>query len=379
MQPSNPKVLITGGAGFIGRATGRLLIERGWQVVALDILDPQVHGTTAPEMPEGVHLIQGDVRDRSLVAELLRDSDAVLHLAARTGVGQSMYAVSDYVDTNVGGTAALLEVLAAGKHSIRKLVVASSRAVYGEGAYNCTTCGQVFPTVRTREQLTAGVWGVECPLCGGETAAAATAENKPLAPGSVYAITKRDQEEMCLCIGQAYGIETHALRYFNVYGAGQPLSNPYTGVIPVFASRVLSGRAAEVYEDGEPLRDFVHLDDVALANVLALEANTGKCETLNIGSAEPISIFDAAKTVTQALGGDQIPEISGKFRIGDIRQCFGDVSLARRTLGYVPTVSFLDGVRSMVTWLREQYTDDCSDKASDELASHGLLGTAAAR
>lgn len=378
MNPGKRTALITGGAGFIGRATSKQLIDRGWRVIALDLLDPQVHGACAPEIPAGVELVVGDVRNRQLLSDLLADSDAVLHLAARTGVGQSMYAVSDYVDTNVGGTATLLETLLAGKHSVRRLVVASSRAVYGEGAFQCINCGPQFPPVRPRDQLEAGSWDILCAHCGLTATPIPTSESKPLAPGSVYAITKRDQEEMCLCIGQAYGIETVALRYFNVYGAGQPLSNPYTGVIPVFATHVLSGRAAEVYEDGAPVRDFVHVTDVANANVLALEAESGAGAALNIGSAEPLTILQAAETVTHVLGGSLSPVISGKYRVGDIRQCYGDVSAARQTLGYEPTIKFSEGIESMAEWLRAQYQGDFTDLAMNELAAHGLLGTGAA-
>jgi len=379
MTANRSTVLITGGAGFIGRATSRILVDHGWRVVALDILDKQVHGDTPPVIPDGVELIRADVRDRNILSDLLREADAVLHLAARTGVGQSMYAIADYVDTNVGGTAALLETLVAGKHRVRKLVVASSRAIYGEGVYLCSACGPVFPAVRSREQLVAADWEVACSHCGSETISIATPENKPAAPGSVYAITKRDQEELCLCIGEAYGIETYALRYFNVYGPGQPLSNPYTGVIPVFASHVLSGRAAEVYEDGKPLRDFVHVEDVARANVLALEATSGGSGAMNIGSAEPLSIFQAAETVTRALGGDRTPQVNGKYRIGDIRQCYGDISVARNSLGFEPTITFSEGILGMAGWLREQYRGDFSGQATSELAAHGLLGTGAAK
>ncbi len=372
-------VLITGGAGFIARATIPLLLQSGWRVLSLDTLDPQVHGETAPDLPPEVEFHRGDVLDQHMLAPLVREADAVLHLAARTGVGQSMYAVLDYAQTNVSGTAALLELLAAGGHQVQRLVVASSRAIYGEGAYCCPQCGPVTAAVRGRIQLEAGDWEVHCPRCRAGAAAEPTGEDKALAPGSVYAITKRDQEEMCLCIGAAYGIEAVALRYFNVYGPGQPPSNPYTGVIPAFASRVLSGRAAEVYEDGAPLRDFVHVEDVARANVLALERDGVAGLAVNIGSGEPISILEAAAAVTSALRGSDPPRISGRYRVGDIRHCYADLTRARQQLGYAPRVPFRAGVARMAPWLQEQFRGDFSEQAALELATRGLSGKGTGR
>jgi dTDP-L-rhamnose 4-epimerase len=367
-------VLITGGAGFIGRATAALLVERGWLVVVLDLLDAQIHGDARPPLPAGVQLVRGDVCDPNLIAELVRDADAVLHLAARTGVGQSMYAARSYVETNVLGTAALLDALIEARQRVRRFVVASSRAVYGEGSYLCSQCGPVTPPVRARQQLEAGRWDVECPHCGSRAGHAATSEQRLLAPGSVYAITKRDQEELCLCVGQAYGIETVALRYFNVYGPGQPLSNPYTGVIPALAAQILSGKPAEVYEDGRPLRDFVHVNDVARANVLALEADGVSGVPLNIGSGEPVSILQAAEIVSSVLEASQPPAVSGRYRVGDVRHCYADLSSASKRLGYAPAVRFEEGIRGMAEWLRAHYRGDFSSRARLELERHRLAG-----
>ena len=375
VKSDRPSVLITGGAGFIGRATGDLLVKNGWHVIALDILDPQVH-EEAPILPQGVELVRGDVRDRTLLATLLGRVDSVLHLAARTGVGQSMYAIGDYVDTNVGGTAVLLDELVTAKHGIKKLVVASSRAVYGEGAALCANCGTCYPKVRGVGQLDSAEWDLKCEKCKRTVEAIPTAEDKPMMPACIYAISKRDQEELCLCVGKAHQIETVALRYFNVYGAGQPSSNPYTGIIPVFAAQVLSGRAAEVYEDGEPLRDFVHVDDVARANVLALENRYGRSFVANVGSAEPISILQAARVVSKALGGVHTPKISGKYRVGDIRQCYADLTFTRSMMGFEPKINFAQGISSMFDQLRSEFRGDFSGKAASELAAHGLSGTA---
>jgi len=375
---SDRTVLITGGAGFIARATTPRLLARGWHVVALDSLDPQVHGDEPPDLHPAVEFHRGDVLDPNTLGPLLARADAVLHLAAQTGVGQSMYQVVGYTRANVLGTAAVLEYLANAPHRVRRLVVASSRALYGEGAYQCPTCGPVSPPVRGRAQLEAGEWEVRCPACRAEVAPVPTAESKTQAPGSVYAITKRDQEELCHCVAAAYGIESVALRYFNVYGPGQPPSNPYTGVIPALASRVLSGQPAEVYEDGAPLRDFVHVEDVAQANVLALEAEGAAGLTANIGLGEPISIYQAAVAVTEALHGGEAPRISGRYRVGDIRHCYADLTHARERLGYRPAVSFVAGVRGMAGWLREQFREDLSARAAEELAARGLSGRSSA-
>lgn len=370
------RVLITGGAGFIGRATAAQLIPRGWSVTLLDLLDPQVHGDAAPDLPEGARLVLGDVRDVPLLTSLVREADAVLHLAARTGVGQSMYALRDYADTNVMGTAALLEVVA--QNPVRKLVVASSRAVYGEGAYQCPACGPVSPRFRDRARLEAGQWETLCPRCDRPAAHVPTPEDKPMRPGSIYAVTKRDQEESCLCVGEAYGIPTLALRYFNVYGPGQPLANPYTGLIPALAGRVLSGGAPEVYEDGAPLRDFVHVEDVAAANVRALESDDLGGAALNIGSGEAVSILQAAQVVREVLQGTEAPVVSGRFRVGDVRHCYADTRLARERLGFEARITFREGVGGMAGWLREQYRGDPSATAAQELQARGLLGKAAA-
>jgi dTDP-L-rhamnose 4-epimerase len=285
--------------------------------------------------------------------------------------------MASYVETNVSGTAVLLEAIARKKHRVRRLVVASSRAVYGEGAYSCPVCGVVAPAFRSRNRLEAAQWDVECPRCLSTVTHMATSEGKPLAPGSVYAITKRDQEELCLCIGAAYGIETLALRYFNVYGAGQPLDNPYTGLIPAFAARVLSGQAAEVYEDGAPLRDFVHIEDVAWANVLALEADGVSGHSLNIGSGAPVSIWEAAESVTHNLDGSLPPLITGRYRLGDVRHCYADISLARETLGYRPSISFDKGIRGMREWLRRHFRGDFSRVAMRKMDELGLAGLGA--
>jgi dTDP-L-rhamnose 4-epimerase len=367
-------VLITGGAGFIGRATADLLLSQGWRVVVLDNLDPQVHSDGRPDLPRGVRFVEGDVRNADLLLNLLHEVHAVLHLAARTGVGQSMYAVTEYVNTNCGGTAVLLDTLSRREHRVHKLVVASSRAIYGEGSYQCAHCGLVEPPFRSKKQLEAGQWEVTCVTCGELLEHRATVEEKRSSPGSVYAVTKRGQEELCLCMGGAYGIETLSLRYFNVYGAGQPLHNPYTGVIPAFSAQVLGRGVAEVYEDGQALRDFVHVSDVARANVLALGAEGVTGLALNVGASAPISILDAARAVTRVLGSREMPHVSGRFRVGDVRHCYADVSKAHNLLGYSARVTFDQGIEGMADWLRSSYRGDFSQDAAVELQSRGLMG-----
>ncbi|PUA30980.1 MAG: nucleoside-diphosphate sugar epimerase, partial [Candidatus Terraquivivens tikiterensis] len=267
------RVLVTGGAGFIGSHTVDLLLERGYEVIVLDSLVEQVHHGRFPEyMPEGIRFVKGDVRDRELLTGLLRECQAVIHLAAAVGVGQSMYEVENYVDANTRGTSLLLDVLVNEEHDVRKVVVASSMSIYGEGKYFCEECGEPrYPGLRPEEQLAAGVWEHKCHVCGSFLKHLPTDEGKPLMPASIYAMTKRHQEEMVLLIGRTYGIPSVALRYFNVYGPRQSLSNPYTGACAIFVSRILNGKPPFIFEDGGQLRDFVHVKDVARANILALE------------------------------------------------------------------------------------------------------------
>jgi dTDP-L-rhamnose 4-epimerase len=369
-------VLVTGGAGFIGSHLVETLLARGARVRVLDSLDAQVHGTGATRarhLPPGVELVHASVCDAEAVDRALAGVAAVVHLAALVGVGQSMYAIVPYVEGNVRGTAVLLDRLVNGGHRIRRLVVASSMSIYGEGRYRCPACGPVAPPPRPASQLQARDWEVRCPSCGVTTALAPCDEDKPLVPTSVYAVTKRDQEELCLCVGRAYGIATVALRLFNVYGPRQALSNPYTGAGAIFASRLLNGQRPLVFEDGRQSRDFVHVSDIAEAFCLALERDDVADVALNVGTGRATSVAALAEAIARAMRVPITPEIVGRFREGDIRHCVADVSRIRRLLGFSPRMALAKGVEDLVAWAGEQRADDRVAQARAELERRGLI------
>jgi dTDP-L-rhamnose 4-epimerase len=370
-------VLITGGAGFIGSHLADLLLSRGHRVRVLDSLVSQVHGPGRKPpsyLNGGVDLRVGDVRVPEVVASALQGIDSVVHLAALVGVGQSMYQVAEYVDVNVRGTAVLLEALA--KRPAQRLVVASSMSVYGEGAYVDARERSRPAGSRPLEQLKRGEWELRGPS-GEPLVPAATSESKPPELASVYALTKFDQERLCLVLGQAYSIPTVALRFFNVYGPRQALSNPYTGVLAIFSSRLLNDEAPLLFEDGEQRRDFVSVHDIAEACSLALESKEAVGQVINVGSGEPRSVLSVAHDIAKVLGKTIEPEITGKYRVGDIRHCFADISRARQLLGYRPRVSFTDGLAELGRYLegqvlKGQVARDRALEARRELDARGL-------
>lgn len=372
-------VLVLGGAGFIGSHIVDALIARGHQVRVYDALVPQVHGD-APFGPDGrpqhlhpaAEFVRGDMTGAAGLRAALAGIEVVYHEAAEVGVGQSMYEIVRYVQANSLGTAVLLELLATDRGRVRKLIVASSMSIYGEGAYECADHGTVYPQVRTPAQLEAHDWEMRCPRCGRVVTPIPTGEDKPLYPTSIYATTKRDQEEMCLEIGRAYGIPTVALRYFNVYGPRQALSNPYTGVAAIFSARLLNGNPPLVFEDGEQLRDFVHVSDIAQANLLAMETDRADFQALNIGSGAPVTVNQVARALAAGLGRSIAPTITQKFRVGDIRHCFADIRRAQDLLGYAPRVRFTEGVPQLLAWVREQQAEDRVEQAAAELAARRL-------
>jgi dTDP-L-rhamnose 4-epimerase len=369
----NKHVLITGGAGFIGSHLADLLLKSGYRVRALDNLSPQVHGRnrSRPDyLSDGVELIVGDVRDAQSVRRSLAGVDAVVHLAAAVGVGQSMYQIAEYTSQNNMGTAVLLEALS--QRPVRRLVVASSMSIYGEGLYRSSDGAIVAGQDRTVEQLRNHDWEVRDNR-GHPLRPAPTPETKQPSLASVYALSKFDQERMCLMIGRAYNIPTVALRFFNAFGPRQSLNNPYTGVLAIFASRLLNDRPPIIFEDGQQQRDFVSVYDIAQACQLALEKPEAVGKALNIGSGEPHTVRDVAGMVAAALGKEHLePEISGTYRVGDIRHCFADIRLARRLLGYEPKVSLRKGVIELGQWLEGHQAFDQVDSAHRELASRGL-------
>ena len=367
------RILITGGAGFLGSHLADALLRRGHSVRIYDNLTEQVHPAGLPDyLAREVELVRGDMRDMETLREAVRNVDVIYHLAAAVGVGQSMYEIAHYMSANTQGTANLLQVLLDTKVKLEKMVVASSMSIYGEGKYRCDACGVMAPAPRDNQQLRAKQWEMLCPACGEELKPVATDESKPLQCTSIYALSKKDQEEMTLLFGRTYQLPVVALRYFNIYGPRQALSNPYTGVAAIFASRLLNQRAPLVFEDGRQMRDFVSVHDVVQANILAMERPEADGMALNVGSGRPVSIQQVATVLGDALGTEVVAEITGKYRAGDIRHCFADISKAMRVLGYKPKISFADGIRELVLWLKQQTAVDRAAEAARQLDLHGL-------
>ena len=369
------RVLITGGAGFIGSHLADRLLSSGHEVRVLDSLDPQVHPDGRPPeyLDPAVELRVGDVRDHDTVAGALEGVDAVAHLAAAVGVGQSMYEIERYTSINAIGAAVLLEETVARRDTIRKLLVASSMSIYGEGQYRNPATGEsgLAPWLRPESQLAAREWEVLADD-GTRLEPEPTAETKLLRPTSIYAINKRDHEEMVLAVGAAYGIPAVALRFFNVYGARQALSNPYTGVAAIFASRLLNDRAPLVFEDGEQTRDFIDVRDITRGCELALESDRADGETLNLGTGVPTSVVEVARVIARGLGKEIEPELVGRYRAGDIRHCYADTEKAARLLGFRAQIRFEDGMADLLRWLEGQEASDLVDAAQEALALRGL-------
>ena len=367
------RILITGGAGFIGSHVVDLLLASGYDIRILDNLTPQVHGADAkrPSYLAGdAELIIGDVRNRAAVDKALAGVDGVIHLAASVGVGQSMYDIVSYVDVNEAGTAVLLEALS--KHPVQRLVVASSMSIYGEGLARRPADGFVNPEPRSLDQMKRGQWEL---LSGNEALEPIpTPETKPPSLSSVYALNKYAQEQMTLIVGKAYGMATVALRFFNVYGPRQALSNPYTGVLAIFGSRLINNRPPLVFEDGLQRRDFVHVRDVAQAVKRAYETDRGLGRAYNVGSGQSRTILSIAEDLARVIAKPEIkPHVTGKYRVGDIRHCFADISLARSELGYAPSVDFDAGLTELAEWLSGQVAEDTVERATAELERRGLV------
>jgi len=381
---NNEQLLVTGGAGFIGSHLVDALLEKGSKVRVLDNLDPQVHGklseTGSPPdyLNKEAEFIHGDVRNPEIVSKALQGIDVVFHQAAKVGVGQSMYAINEYTSANALGTAVLLQAIVDMKIRPRKLVVASSMSIYGEGAYRCPEHGLVFPKIRPVKQLEKREWEVNCPVDGCKlvTTPVPTTEEKPLQPTSIYAINKRDHEEMFLVTGRAYNIPTVALRYFNTYGTRQALSNPYTGVAAIFSNRILNRKSPVIYEDGLQRRDFTHVSDIVQANLLVMDHPDAEDKVYNVGTGLPTTILGVAEAL---IGYFELPDefrpvVTGQFRAGDIRHCTADISRIK-ALGYSPKVRFEDGIADLVEWVRKQSdlrTWNLFDQAQEELSRRGL-------
>jgi dTDP-L-rhamnose 4-epimerase len=368
-------VLVTGGAGFIGSHFIDRLLAAGHDVRVLDSLDPQVHTGWPDYLAADVERIEGDVRDSDAVKRALEGVDRLVHLAAAVGVGQSMYEIERYTSVNAMGAAVVLEAAMDVRAQLEKVVVASSMSIYGEGLYRCPAEDDLHtPEPRSDEQLARREWELVCPSCGTALEPAETPESKPLQPLSIYAVGKRDHEEMFLAWGRAYKVPATALRFFNVYGPRQALSNPYTGVAAIFASRLLNGRPPVVFEDGHQSRDFVHVTDIAAGIEAALDPAKGNYRAINLGTGVSTSVLRVAEVLARELGVEVEPDLRQDYRAGDIRHCFSDISLARQELGYEPRVTFDSGMSELAEWLAGQEADDRVEEATAALVERGLAG-----
>ena len=372
---SKKSVLVTGGAGFIGSFIVDELVRRGHRVRIFDNLDPQVHPSGKPPvfLNKDAEFVQGDMRDYDAVAKAVEGMEVISNHAAAVGVGQSQYQIKYYVDVNTAGTANLLDVLANKKHKVEKMLVAASMSSYGEGMYECAEHGKVRPPIRTEAQMAAGRWELECPVCKATVKPVPIPETAEQLCNSIYAVTKKDQEDMSINVGVTYGIPTVAFRYFNVYGPRQSLSNPYTGVAAIFMSRIKNGHAPVIFEDGLQSRNFVSVHDIVQINMLAMESAGADYQSLNVGSQVVMTIKGVAEVLAKLFGKDLKPEITNRFRKGDVRHCFSDNSKVEKLLGFKNKVSFEDGMKELIEWSREAEAVDKFDVMADEMKSKGLV------
>ncbi len=376
----NQNILITGGAGFIGTRLANTLVASGHHVKVLDNLSPQIHGIEPELSPlfrslhESIEFIRGSVTQRADLLSALSGVRTVVHLAAETGTGQSMYAIQHYCDVNVGGTALLLDLIANEKMPISKIVVASSRAVYGEGKYKCATHGYVYPKSRLAENMQCGDFEVHCPHCDVPVEMISTDEEAPVCPASVYGITKLTQEQMVLTVGKALGISALAFRYQNVYGPGQSLSNPYTGILSIFSTRIRNGSGINIFEDGKESRDFVFIDDVIAATTRGIEHKEPLVDVFNVGSGVATDVLMIANTLQSLLGAAVPIQVTGQFRLGDIRHNVADLTKVQNILGFNPSVSIEEGLDKFVNWVKgEQVQTDRYEESLKELKAKGLF------
>lgn len=375
-----PTVLITGGAGFIGRNICRKLLQLGCSVRIYDNFHPQIHGTNdrlPADIAPHVELFKADIRDHENLSKALKQADVVIHLAAETGTGQSMYEISRYFDVNVQGTANLLHLLQNNPTGspVRSLIVASSRAIYGEGSYICSEHGLVFPESRTGTRMSIGDFELYCPQCGKQLFLTDTEESAPFKPMSIYGLTKQVQEQAVLMYARTNGINAFALRYQNVYGPGQSLKNPYTGILAVFSNLARQGQPIDVYEDGLESRDFVFIDDVVEATIRATMHESTFVGALNVGTGEAVSVISVAQEINRYFGSNSKISISGSFRLGDIRHNKASTYCLETVLNFRPMVSFLDGLRNFLAWADTQPLEDKAayQNSVSELLERGLM------
>ncbi len=368
------RILVTGGCGFIGSHLVDRLVELGHKVRVYDNLEPQVHLEKKPLfLNKEAEYIFADLRDEEKLRKALRGVEIVFHLASQVGVGQSMYQVYRYIDHNCLGTAVLLDLIVNTKTKVKKIIVASSMSIYGEGTYRCKKCGKIYPKFRSEKDLKKRIWELKCPKCKKTLKPLPTSEDKPLCPTSIYATTKRTQEEMCLEIGISYKIPVVALRYFNVYGERQSLNNPYTGVCAIFISRIKNNNPPLIFEDGKQTRDFIHVSDIVQANILTMERKKADFKIFNVGTGKPLSILEIAKILISLYKKDLVPKILNKYRAGDIRHCFANIEKIKKELGFSPKVNFKEGMQRLISWSETQYVKDFFKKAQKELIKKKLV------
>lgn len=378
---NNKKVLITGGAGFIGSHIALRLIEKGYEVTVLDNLLEQIHGAdpekTSPlycSIKNKVRFIKSDVCDKATLEQGLKDADYVIHLAAETGTGQSMYEIKRYIDVNIGGTALLLDILTNTKNHVKRVVVAESRAIYGEGKYHCEKCGDVYPAERKDEDMAKGDFECHCPKCGGKVTLVATTEDSAIHPSSVYGIGKQVQGQLVHLICKNIGVESVSYRYQNVYGPGQSLTNPYTGILSIFSTRIKTHKEINIFEDGLESRDFVYIDDVVNATIAGMEVPEANGHVFNIGTGIATDVLTVAKTLCKHYGIEVPLNVSGNYRLGDIRHNYADVSLAKKILGFESNWSFDQGIKQFAEWVNQQEIQKDNYEASlEEMKQKGLF------
>jgi len=366
------KILVTGGAGFIGSHLVDKLVKDGHNVRVLDNFDSQVHQGKKPAyLNKEALYVEGDIRDEKALRKALDKIDTVYHFAAKVGVGQSMYEIKDYVSVNTYGTAFLWDFIINNKVRIKKFIVASSMSIYGEGSHCCGACGIVAPFIRTEKQLKAKAWDVLCPSCNARLESRPTNEEKKLLPTSVYALTKKDQEELSLNIGISYKIPTVALRFFNVYGPRQSLSNPYTGACAIFSSRIKNGKPPLIYEDGLQTRDFVDVRDIVDACILCIETSKADYDSLNVGTGKSITIKEVAATLIALYGKKMEPSVVNHYRVGDIRHCYAGIEKIKK-IGFYPKISLKEGMQNLVEWGKREDAVDNTEEANSELQKRNL-------
>ena len=371
-------ILITGGAGFIGSRLCEKLVEKNYNVTILDNLSPQIHGEGESSLYRKVKdistFIKGDVRNQEDWKKAIKGQDIVVHLAAETGTGQSMYELEKYNDVNIMGTAHLLELLANSNHSIKKMIIASSRAIYGEGKYNCQEHGSQYPSCRKEKDMENGEFNPKCEICNNELSLLATDENSKAHPSSIYGINKHQQEQMVMLMGEVLGISAVAFRYQNVYGPGQSLSNPYTGILSIFSTRILNRNDLDIYEDGLESRDFVYIDDAVDATILGIEKDKANGHVFNVGSGVATTVKEVAESLKKWYNSDIKISISRKFRLGDIRHSVADLKKAKDILGFSPKYDFQKGISKFVSWVKTQnILEDKYEQSVQKLKEKGLI------